>query len=106
MFSVAFFVETPENPTDSFFVGQPFVTNKDKVSQPSSFLRHATELTDLVRTHYGTSSLSSSKPIMIVVSDGGPDHRVIFGSVKVANLALFRPQHACMCKYLSIPVVA
>ncbi len=30
-----------------------------------------------------------TKPILVVVSDGGPDHRVTFGSVKVASLALF-----------------
>ena len=47
---VAFFVEVPENACDSFFVGQPFVTNKDKVTQPSSALRHATETVDLVQT--------------------------------------------------------
>ena len=27
---------------------------------------------------------------MVVVSDGGPDHRVTFGSVKVANLCMFQ----------------
>ena len=27
---------------------------------------------------------------MIIVIDGGPDHRVTFDSVKVANLALFQ----------------
>ena len=27
---------------------------------------------------------------MKIVSDGGPDHRVTFGSVKIAHLCLFR----------------
>lgn len=31
-----------------------------------------------------------SKPIAIIASNGGPDHQVTFGSVKVASLALFR----------------
>ena len=53
--SVAFFVNTPEKAIDSFFDGQVFVTNKDKVTQTSSALRHATELTNLVRTHYSSS---------------------------------------------------
>lgn len=88
--SVAFFVSIPEKPSDSFFTGQAVVTNKDKVTQQSSALRHATELTSIVRTHYGTSGRSAAKPIMVVVSDGGPDHRVTFGSVKVANLCLFQ----------------
>ena len=51
--SVAFFIDIPEKPVDSFFTGQAFVTNKDKVTQPSNALRHATELTSLVQTHYG-----------------------------------------------------
>ena len=69
--SVAFVVDTPENPTDSIFSGQPFVVCKDKITQPSSALRHSTELTSIIRTHYGTPDHSSTKPIMIIVSDGG-----------------------------------
>ncbi len=60
------------------------MTNKDKVTQPSSAPRHdAAELTDLIATHFGSDDHISAKPIAIVVSDGGPDHRVTFGSVKV-----------------------
>lgn len=88
--SVAFVVDIPEMPTDSFFNGQTFVTNKDKVTQPSSALRHASEMTGMIRTHYSTNSIAASKPVMIIVSDGGPDHRITFGSVKVAHLCLFR----------------
>ena len=79
--SVAFVVNIPEMPTDSFFDGQTFVTNKNKVTQPSSALRHACEITDLIRTHYSINSTTSDKPVMLMVSDGGPDHRVTFGSV-------------------------
>ena len=38
--SVTFVVDTPEKPTDSFFNGQPFVSFKDKVTQPSSAIHH------------------------------------------------------------------
>ena len=79
----------PEYPSDSFFTGHPFVTNKDKVTQPSHALQHATELTDLIRTHSTEDGLTSIQPIAVVVSDGTPDHRVIFGSVKVSSLTLF-----------------
>ena len=34
--SVCFFINIPENASDSFYRGDPFVTSKDKVSQPSS----------------------------------------------------------------------
>ncbi len=44
--------------------------------------------------HYSENDSSSTKPIMVIVSDGGPDHRVTFGSVtfgsvQVAMLTLF-----------------
>ena len=87
--SVAFFIVTPETTTDSFFAGQAIVTNKEKVTQPSSALCHATELKDIIFTHYSDSG-HARKPIMVVVSDGGPDHRVTFGSVKVSNVCLFK----------------
>ena len=82
---MAYFIDIPEKPVDSLFTGQAFVTNKDKVTQPSNALCHATELTSLVQTHYGTA-----KPIMVPVSDGGPDHWVMFGSVQVANICMFQ----------------
>ena len=46
--SVAFLVDVPDNFSDTFFRGIPFVTNKDKVTQPSSALRHATEMANLI----------------------------------------------------------
>ena len=100
--SVTFYIDVPEKPVDSFFTGQAFVTNKDKVTQPSNALRHATELTSLVQTHYGTA-----RPIMVLVSDGGPDHRVTFGSVQVANICMLQALDldmlvcVCTCPYQS-----
>ena len=84
--SVAFCVDTPESATDCFYNGQPVVTNK--VTQPSSALRHASEMNDLIRTHFCNEG-GIPKPVLIIVSDGGPDHRVTFGSVKIASVALF-----------------
>jgi len=87
--SVAFFVGILQNSKDTFFNGQTFVTNKDKVSQPSSPLRHATEMCHLIQTHFSDNGTSSGNPLLAVVSDGGPDHRVTYGSVKVSATALF-----------------
>ena len=87
--SVAFFVDIPENPKDSFFNGQAFVSNKDKVTEPSSPLRHATETCHLIQTHFSDDSgVISRNPILVIVSDGGPDHRVTYGSVKVSAVSL------------------
>ena len=63
--------------------------NKDKVTQPSHALRHSAELTDLVRIHISADGHSSVQPIAVVISDGRPDHRVTYGSVKVACITIF-----------------
>ena len=85
--SVAFFIDVPDNASDSFFRGATFVTNKDKVTQPSSALRHSAEMKSLICLNY--DGMVASKPVLVIVSDGGPDHRVTFGSVQVASLSLF-----------------
>jgi len=41
-----------------------------KVSQPSSPLRHATEMCHLIKTHFSNFGASSGNPILVVVSDG------------------------------------
>ena len=43
----------------------------------------------IIRTHYSDHD-NLSKPVLVVESDGGPDHRVTFGSVKFASLTLFK----------------
>ena len=46
--SVCLMVQIPQPPLDSFFSGQVYVVNKNKVTQPSSALRHFTELLKIV----------------------------------------------------------
>ena len=46
-------------------------------------------MTQLIQTHYSDAG-HCNKPVLVIVSDGGPDHRVTFGSVKVSCLTLFR----------------
>ena len=90
--SVAFFIDIPECVSDSFFRGNTFVTSKDKVTQPSSALRYSTdsEITEIVRAHFSDDGLTSTKPVLVIVNNGGLDHRVTFGSVQVACIALFQ----------------
>ena len=71
--SVAFFIYVPHNASDSFFREE--MPNKDKVTQCPSALRHSAEMNSLIHSNV------ASKPILVIVSDGGPDHRVTFGSV-------------------------
>ena len=46
--SVALAIEILDSHTDSFFTGQPFVSNKDKVTQPSSPHRHSAVMAVLI----------------------------------------------------------
>ena len=39
--SVSLVIEIPDSPNDSFFTGQPFVSSKDKITQPSFPYRHS-----------------------------------------------------------------
>ena len=106
----------PEDVSDTSFRGHTFVVNKDKVTQPSNALRHSTELTDLIRIHFqwrwaylDLYGLTSAQPIAVVVSDGGPDHRVTFGPVQVVGLIMFRALDLDMlvcvrtCPYQPLP---
>ena len=81
--SVSFVVDIPTSSKDSFFQGKAYVVLKDKVSQPSSPLRHSCELLNILEKE-------TYKPILITISDGGPDHRITFPSVKLSLIALFR----------------
>ena len=83
--SVAFFPNIPKQGRDSFYSGSVVVTLKDKVLQPSHALRHSIELSNIVKNRG-----DNTKQVVLLISDGGPDHRLTFLSVKVAMIALFR----------------
>ena len=54
----------------------------------SNHLRHSVELSNIVQTHFQKEE--STNHVVLVVSDGGPDHRLTYLSVKVAMIALFK----------------
>ena len=88
--SVSLLISIPESLLDSFFTGQVYVGNKNKVTQPSSPLRHSTGLSNtLIREACSENSVIGDKSILLVLSDKGPDHKLSYGSVHVAFLALF-----------------
>ena len=64
-------------------------SNKDKVTKSSSAIHHCREFTGIICTSFGDSCGHASKPFL-VVSYGDPDHRSTFGSVKIADICLFR----------------
>ena len=81
--SVMFEVNIPGSIDGSWYDGNVHVLYKDAAFEPSSPIRHVAELESLVRIK------SETHPILFLYSDGGPDHRVTYTSVKLALIALF-----------------
>ena len=75
--------DIPETIDGSFYRGQVFVALKDATLEPSSPLRHSTELSKLLRDRNITS------PVLLIYTDGGPDHNTTFLSVQLGLIALF-----------------
>lgn len=83
--SVVFLSSIPSSIDDTFFTGDVCVITKDKAFQPSSPIRHARELECVVKDKFG----DTYPPILFMYSDGGPNHRLTFGSVQVSIVCLF-----------------
>ena len=81
--SVSFIINIPESIEGSWYEGAVHVGYKDAVLQPSSALRHATEVNSIFVPKIG------NKSILFVYTDGGPDHRLTFFSVQLSLIALF-----------------
>ncbi|WAQ96485.1 hypothetical protein MAR_029175 [Mya arenaria] len=82
-------VDIPESPRDSSYKGTVHVSVKYKVFQPSSPLRHAAENHNIVLNNYTDDGVNFDKRILFRYTDGGPDHRTTFKSVKTACLLKF-----------------
>lgn len=93
--SVLLLAEIPQRVEDSFYGGKVCVTLKEKVFQPSSPSRHTTEIANVLQ-EYASVDVNLDVPISLLYSDGGPDHRVTFLSVKLALVALFIARFGCI----------
>lgn len=80
--SVTFKVNIPLSSDLSWYKGTVHVGVKDSVFQPSSPSRHAIELESIMEEY-------NSKPILVIYSDGGPDHRCTYVSVMYSMIYLF-----------------
>ena len=81
--SVHFDISIPENIEGSFYRGKVHVGLKESCFEPSSGLRHITELRQIME-HSG-----ANKPILLTYTDGGPDHRTTYLSVQIPLIAYF-----------------
>ncbi|XP_041374668.1 uncharacterized protein LOC121387575 [Gigantopelta aegis] len=82
--SVCLNVEIPETPDGSFYRGQVTVIFKDSIFEPSSPFRHAVELQNILAQE------GTFKPVLMLFTDGCPDHRVTYHAVKLSLIILFR----------------
>ena len=81
--SVALVIDIPDSIEGSFYHGRVYVGVKDSIFEPSSPHRHATELNSLL------TQQNDPNPILMLYTDGGPDHRVNFLSVQLSLIAVF-----------------
>ena len=82
--SVTLIVDIPDEISGSWYHGEVKIMFKDTAFESSSPIRHSTELCNILITH------SPEKPILFIYTDGGPDHRVTYTSVKLSLICLFK----------------
>ena len=82
--SVTLVNDIPTEITGSWYSGKVFYALKESAFEPSSPIRHVTELCSCLH------SLGDVNPVLLLYTDGGPDHRLTYLSVQVALIALFR----------------
>ena len=94
--SVCFILQIPDVVEESWYRGQVLVGIKESAFEPSSPLRHSTELSNiLISKHLDT------EPILFLYTDGGPDHRLTYLSVQLSLIALFLKldlDFLCVCR--------
>ena len=85
--SVALLCDIPDTIEESFYRGTVYVGLKNTAFAPSSPLRHGAELKHVLKAGGVNTVL---KPILLLYTDGGPDHRVTYVSVQASLICLFR----------------
>src|SRR5688572_20475555 len=76
--SVTMLADIPECVEDSWYRGRVFVAVKDAIFEPSSPIRHMAEL------NYLLTKNMINKPIALLYTDGGPDHRLTYVAVQIS----------------------
>ena len=79
----------PADVEDSWYHGIPNTYLKLHATEPSTAVRNAKEIADVIIDHYGGKK-ELVPPILGIYTDGGPEHRLNFLSVQIAYIALQR----------------
>ena len=86
--TVTLVCDIPDDISESFYCGQVYVGLKDSVFQPSSSWRAVLELYQTIISS-PIIAINGLK-YLFLVTDGGPEHRVNFESVKIPLILLYR----------------
>ena len=81
--SVMLFCDIPTTIEESFYSGQVYVGLKDPIFKPSSALRHAIELGNIIARR------CLNNPVLVMYTDGGPDHNVTFLKTQLSLISLY-----------------
>ncbi|CAG8442561.1 3552_t:CDS:1 [Scutellospora calospora] len=81
--SVTMFCDIPETIDGDFYRGKVCIGLKDPIFQPSTPLRHMTELYNIFLTQ------KIPNPILCLYTDGGPDHWCTYMRVQLSYICLF-----------------
>ncbi|PKC59726.1 hypothetical protein RhiirA1_426666 [Rhizophagus irregularis] len=82
--SVVMICDIPESINGDFYAGKVCIGLKDPIFQPSSPLRHATELFNIL-----LDENLYNKPVLCLYTDGGPDHHCTYTRVQLLYICLF-----------------
>ena len=85
--SVYLLCDIPDDSLGSFYRGQPVFILKDSVFQPSSPFRHMAEMGRIIKDVRGQDDVP---PVMFLYHDGGPDHRLVYYSVMISYICVFK----------------
>ena len=78
-------MDIPDDITGLWYSGQVLIGLKEGAFEPSSPLRHMTELYGALLKY----NLLSQKSTLFLYTDGGPDHRLTYLSIKLSLISLF-----------------
>ena len=81
--SVTMICEIPKSIDESFYQGRVFVGIKDAIFEPSSAIRHAAETLSILK------AAGEHKQILLVYSNGGPDHRLTYLATQISYICMF-----------------
>ena len=77
--------DIPDSVLESFYRGLVFVSVKDAVFQPSSPWRHSAEILKVLKS----AEVLDELQVLLLYTDGGPDHNITFMTVIASLLCLF-----------------